>query len=139
MHVLTTQSYLNGSTENLPPSIADDVEKMILDSQSQTINRSKTQGVRQESIQWDIRRNSTSSVRNSLKGALDFKDQKSKYTSPPLSVASSVGIEEEKSETKSVGSNSSSGLAAHLQKRWSTDVPIKPFDKPSEWQTKAIS
>jgi hypothetical protein len=134
MHVLTTQSYLNDKPLEVPPSPSEELEKIVFETQSSQMS-SKIQGVRQESISWDLRRSSVSSIRN-VKGALDLKDAKSKYASPPLSATSSVGVE---SETKSVASNASSGLAAHLQKRWSTDVPIKPFDKPSEWQTRVIS
>lgn len=132
MHVLTAQSYLNDAMENEPPSADEALEKVVFESHSQVLDRSNTVGVRQEAIAWDLRRNSTSSLRNNWKLT---SDSKSKYMSPPLSLASSNGTE----ETKSVVSNTSSGLAAHLQKRWSTDVPIRPLDKPSEWQTKAIS
>ena len=139
MHVLTTQSYLNNTMENMPLEPSNEFEKLIFDNQSVTSDRSKIQTVRPESLSWDIRRNSIS---GSVKGILDSKDTKdpkdpkSKYTSPPLSASSSVGGEE-KSDISRV-STESSRLVGHLQKRWSTEIPIKPFDKPSEWQTKSF-
>jgi hypothetical protein len=133
MHVLTTQSYLNNTIENEPQEPSNEFEKLVFDNQSAVSDRSKMQAVRPESLSWDIRRNSIS---GSVKGTLDPKDPKSKYTSPPLSASSSVGGDE-KSDMSRV-STESSRLHGHLQKRWSTDIPIKPSDKPSEWQTKSF-
>ena len=121
MHVLTTQSYLTDVLEDQPPTSNADLEKIVFENHSQTYDRTKIQ-LRQETTSWDLRRNSSSSLKNNWKFV---SESKSKYASPPLSLVSS-GVE----ESKSAVSNASSGLASHLQKRWSTDIPIKPV----EWQ-----
>lgn len=129
MHVLTTQSYLTDAMENNLSSSNESLEKIVFENRALLPDRSNGVGLRQESISWDLRRNSTSSLRNNLKS-----DSRANYMSPPVSLSSSAGGEETKSETKSHVSPSIAAL-----KRWSVDEPIRPFDKPSEWQTKAIS